>query len=289
MKKKAQYQYYTADDHLMKRGETMWRVCNSTGDVFKEPELVVFHALTGYNHENISENPYDENHIHFRSVRKAVKWIEEHEKKPKPDFEILSFKKVDQIYTKGTKNWYTWRGATVNINDALEDDSWHIHSVRRLSDGELFTVGDAIHIPASVNKRIHRITKFQLGTNGEIAVDTDNVSGYKFSVINSVSYKKQKLFTTEDGIDIYEKDNYYYYNTDDPDTNDPYSDWAEDRENRRIWTKFKTFSSKKVAQQYILMNKPCLSIQDILKCSAIEEYDLEDLKFWVQTKKLKLK
>jgi hypothetical protein len=269
MKKKAQYKYYTVDGHLMKRGETMWRVCNSTGDVFKEPELLVFHALTGYNHDNISENPYDENHIHFYSVRKAVKWIEENEGK-KADFEILSFLFQNRNIWSLTKDGgYSWNGyPTYPLSYLLKMNSYKIHSVKRLSDGEVFTVGDY-----TTGGTIKQFRKTELEVCGEkkedfihITYEHDledtNYPNFRDVQLISGFKKKQKLFTTEDGVDIYVGDKVWFVN---PDNN------YELQPNSYTVTKnwddsdmlSKVFSTKKAAEEYILMNKPCLSINDI--------------------------
>lgn len=65
------------------------------------------------------------------------------------------------------------------------------------------------------------------------------------------------LFTTKDGVGIYEGDKYWasvgfeiYY--------------SEAREGCNFKN---TFSTKKAAEEYVLMNKPCLSINEVLTIS----------------------
>lgn len=69
------YNYYTQDGHLMIEGETMWRICNSNGMLFKNIEDVHFHIHTGYNHFNPLLNPYAANHLHYFSKEEAERQL----------------------------------------------------------------------------------------------------------------------------------------------------------------------------------------------------------------------
>lgn len=86
--------------------------------------------------------------------------------------------------------------------------------------------------------------------------------------------KKEKLFCTEDGVNIYEGDKYWVART------DKYGilsmRWTSDLTpcvldphiipiDRDLYAKngCLRFSSEEAAEEYILMNKPCLSINDI--------------------------
>jgi hypothetical protein len=63
-----------------------------------------------------------------------------------------------------------------------------------------------------------------------------------------------KLFTTNDNVDIYRGDEYYSIN-----------DFWEitEHDTRIIINCNPTFSTKEAAKEYILMNKPCLSLNDV--------------------------
>ena len=65
------------------------------------------------------------------------------------------------------------------------------------------------------------------------------------------------LFTTEDGVDIYEGDRIYCIFSD-------FSIGFTGKLNFKPTTL--CFSSKERAEEYILMNKPCLSINDVNNC-----------------------
>lgn len=72
------------DGHLMKDDEVMWRICNSTGMLFKDVEKVIFHQATGYNHKYISNenqhskinlNPFAADHLHYFDKELAIEQL----------------------------------------------------------------------------------------------------------------------------------------------------------------------------------------------------------------------
>jgi hypothetical protein len=71
--------------------------------------------------------------------------------------------------------------------------------------------------------------------------------------------KKQKIFTSADGVDIFEGDKVYGVNFGFTGTFDTFQLEIAAKES---WFKF---STKEKAEEYILLNKPCLSINDLLK------------------------
>ncbi len=83
----------------------------------------------------------------------------------------------------------------------LNSGSWNIHSIKRLSDGEIFTVGD--------DCEFGKLTGFVLNGN---SIMTQTVSCKWSSCLQFLKKVKQPLFKTEDGVDIYEGDRYYYMN-----------------------------------------------------------------------------
>jgi hypothetical protein len=92
--------------------------------------------------------------------------------------------------------------------------------------------------------------------------------------LNNVEKVKQPLFTTEDGVDIFKGDKtYYVFNDLTPECNSGfkckwkvrggfYQNYQVNQGNEY----YKVFSTKEKAEEYILLNKPCLSINDILSC-----------------------
>lgn len=139
-----------------------------------------------------------------------------------------------------------------------------IHSVKRLSDGEIFTVGDNIQY-------YHKNTKIKsiyYNEHNQLSFKVEGVSAPLTGVFGTSKLDKVKevLFTTEDGVDIFEGDKYYSINAN-----------LKEKIQEIFTTKdtikscfYRYFSTKKAAEDYIIRNKPCLSIQDV---DSISEWD----------------
>jgi len=92
--------------------------------------------------------------------------------------------------------------------------------------------------------------------------------------------KKEKLFCTEDGVDIFEGDVYWKNNG-----------WLNVKifiaHNKMKVSDFnidKKFSTKEAAEEYVLMNKPCLSINNVLNLLEFDyskklKHNLRKIKF----------
>lgn len=158
------------------------------------------------------------------------------------DYEILSIYSGNTILNdSNVKTWEkfkVFRGA------------WNIHSAKRLSDGEIFTVGDKCKdVNTNCTTKVSEITL----KNTICFINGVN--------INWLEKVKQPLFTTEDGVDIYERDKYFEANL-----TYGVKSWTTEYPvyfNKDISKRI--FSTKEKAEEYILMNKPCLSISDVLK------------------------
>lgn len=207
------------------------------------------------------------------------------EKVEEKDYEILSFIcnqnfnsliKNDIISkTKVIGNNYIFEGKsqdgkkiTTNSSaeELLEYKQWSIYSVKRLSDGEIFTIGD--------NTTVGIINKISLQNNNikwPVAIYGDKSSAaLNFEDQREINkgnlllqHIKTPLFITEDGIDIFslhndvfwylKKSTFYLY---------------EKKKYQGNHFKYEPdielyFSAKEKAEEYILFNKPCLSLNDI--------------------------
>lgn len=115
---------------------------------------------------------------------------------------------------------------------------------------EIFTIGDKTNNGT--------ISKFELDSNGIRVFFEEKPKNYHVS-LNSLLKVQQKLFTTEDGVDIFEGDKIYSVNR----TNFQHYD-----NNRTVTHNFcrssvyKYFSTKEAAQKYINENKPLLITED---------------------------
>lgn len=139
-----------------------------------------------------------------------------------------------------------------------------IHAVRRLSDGEVFTIGDEVYffngeqMEPEVNSWIidHffiREKDGQLLARSKSHFEVEYIDNFLFKV-----KAKRPLFTTEDGKEIFEGEIYY--------------EISENYELRQsVASGFKVsekhtknyFSTKEKAEEWVLINRPCLSVKDL--------------------------
>jgi hypothetical protein len=148
-----------------------------------------------------------------------------------------------------------WKILDTNISDNLKQS---ISSVKRLSDGEIFTIGDELTEGT--------ILRFYLSDyNDGIYLDTKKISDnnihsyYGLPLDKWVKYK-QPLFTTEDGVDIYEYDAIWVVSSN---FNTIYTTAFSNKYGNSKTAYKIVFSNKKAAEEYILWNKPCLSLNDV--------------------------
>ena len=124
--------------------------------------------------------------------------------------------------------------------------NWSIHSIKNLKTDEIFTVEDE-----TTKGKIIRI-EICANTFG-LYTDLHNC----WNGLNTISKVKRKpLFKTEDGVNIYENNIVYSVNKS--------FDLNRNVAEITVFNNCKVFSTKEAAKEYILMNKPCLSINEIL-------------------------
>lgn len=136
------------------------------------------------------------------------------------------------------------------INGLLACKDNYIHSVKRLSDFEVFTIGD----------KCKDINTNCITTVSEITLK-DTICFINGVNINYLKKVKQPLFTTEDGVDVYPEGR---ISTVLSNTMELYTIDGLAGKNTTPVKGFKYFSTKEAAEEYILMNKSCLSVQDVL-------------------------
>lgn len=179
-------------------------------------------------------------------------------------YEILSIENnYSDIYvleSDGMYHFHNYPGKsdqdlTVSINRInIPGSGFKIYSIKRLSDGEIFSIGDKVD---GTSYKSVTITSIDLNPDCTVQVQFNHEDeGIDFKKAKKV---KQKLFTTHDNVDIYEGDTYH-------------SIWfesfsyvgnyvAEVINSRFSNENCKTFSTKEKALDYIAMNKPCLSLE----------------------------
>lgn len=201
-----------------------------------------------------------------------------------PEFWELVVKKNYEILTVNpSKNHtgYPDKKAIVLWNTCYKDFKyWEIHSVKRLSDGEIFTIGDKVN-DKDINYVTFTIERIRLTDSENIKFDLFHINQNKhylshYYKIDSFVKVKQPLFTTEDGVDIKEGDVFYgvwkdckgqasHLNSDQPNV-------ATLKSNSDGMF---TFSTKEAAETFINLRKPYLSNFDVLKeidnCTDIQQ------------------
>ena len=170
-------------------------------------------------------------------IIKGEDWQEVVEK----DYEILSFITIESELIKYKD---------LDIDDDLNCDKYlKIYSVKR-KDGEIFTIGDKTNFGL--------ISKIVINNNSLSFYFEQKSCGYNLQTL----IKWKPLFTTEDGVDIFKNINKYYtpiYIVDKAlNIRHCEKDFSvKPSEN------VKYFFNKEKAEEYILMNKPVLSLKEI--------------------------
>lgn len=129
----------------------------------------------------------------------------------------------------------------------------------------------------------YNIIKFEI-INNELKIFQEqhiNSSKYKPLLIQDLIKVKQPLFKTEDGKEIYEGDN--TFGIDEKYQFLKFNGWVW-KKNESPNKLHKHFSTKEKAEEYIIMNKPCLSINDVLSVGQRVIVDEGKLKQIVKSK-----
>lgn len=201
------------------------------------------------------------------------------EVKPK-EWEITSFNLKDSltIRPRGKSGlfYYDREGHNEFTEESLlTNRAYEIYSVKRLSDGVEFKIGDKVECP---NGKVQPIQYF---VNDGYSKWVGIVNKFEAGGPHNISQlqKIEKLFTTEDGVDIYEGDNFVFVDKQTLETT-LYQFAKKGGIYKSVHCKY--FSTKERAEDYILMNKPCLSMKDVLsirgeKNLCIYNLDLKNL------------
>ena len=177
------------------------------------------------------------------------------------DYEILCIKH------KKSKCFYR---NSINLRNL---NLYDIHSVKRLSDGEVFTVGDRINHYGEYAKNEFSTKTYTLK---EIYfIEENKLTFYVGKSFNlgaiSASKYKLPLFTTEDGVDIFKNTKFWYID------NFIIKTYIT-REFSEIESSYKKFSTKEKAEEYILLNKPCICLKDLIEAFFPKDYNFNNRK-----------
>lgn len=155
---------------------------------------------------------------------------------------------------------------------------WRIRSVKRLSDGEVFTIGDTIDFDGIKKARLLEI-EFETAPKdkgtGKLCFVNDCINLGKWWSINELTKVKTLILSTEDGVDIYVGDRFWFIERYDYTI---FNAEAISSIGKSPSTKY--FSTEEAAQKYVLKNKPCLSFDDVKRALSLnlnESITLMDL------------
>lgn len=217
---------------------------------------------------------------------KKYKLIKEYPGSPKLGTELTP--KVDKE-NSNTNNFY-WEGSWFNPNDfseywkeVIEKDyeilisrvvPQEILSVKRLSDGEVFSVGDLIKTPYT---KCTPIVRFQNPEGNEYFIEIS--SG--FTRLLLLEKVKQPIFLTHDGKDIFEGDEVYWVKKD---------SFAYDSFYAMPGMKFFSdlnayFLTREQAEDYIKRNKVLFTTEDGVSIKKGDTYYFVNTDFSIQTMK----
>ncbi len=199
------------------------------------------------------------------------------EKVVKLDYEILEFtsKYSGCVAIKNKKGTYD-SDNFFNMGESilLSDNRSIITKVKRLSDGEIFTVGD-ICKPKNYTENAYPITRIEIIRNNILRINSRNW----YLDIESLEHSKPVLFTTEDNIDIVEGEKYYSLLENYQIIPNICNKHGISLNRKEV----KYFFSKEKAEEYIIMNKPCISIKE-LDLLSIKSWNITELKKLVKSK-----
>jgi hypothetical protein len=220
----------------------------------------------GYISTSISENTHYWNHNWFQPSDYPNYWEEVVEK----DYKILSFINIDTkievilhdngLYCSTASHSYEDQGK-LTLEECLSEKCLAIYKVKRF-DGEIFTVGDKCQPKNHGLDNSYPITNFEfIFNNNAFRVNSQNW----YLDINSIKHSKKPLFTTADGVDIFEGDEYYElydFNgcikkiTPSKAIKDGDEDYTCEQTE---WY----FSTREKAEEHIYWNEPVLSLNEV--------------------------
>lgn len=183
---------------------------------------------------------------------------------------IEKFKQSQPLSSNGGKDWEILErknqsGAIhyeskVESNRMLyENAGCTIYKVKILSDNSIWTVGDETHLGKIIKFEIH---------DGQLFWWNENTWYYLHQLIKPPEPIKEVLFTTVDGKDIRDDDNYWQVGG-----NFEISGYMAFLGSKYSpsYTR-RSFSTEGTAKYFCLMNRPSLSVKEVLKLYAESDY-----------------
>lgn len=202
------------------------------------------------------------------------KYPEYWQKVVEKDYEIYSYRGLytQSIYRLHTSGMYVnENGVSMDFKQKNWKQAYSIHSLKRLSDGEVFTVGDNILHKNPVSNRKGQIKYFEI-VSDKIFVHTNSFN----TPLVYIELDNKHLFTTDDGVDIYVGDVYFelaltftpkfrfaiYYEIGRSNIRYNYNTFHGKKKLNELGRYY--FRSKSLAEEFAILRNPCLSINDCI-------------------------
>lgn len=201
------------------------------------------------------------------------------------EYEILSFRldSNGSILDKHENGKYGLGGGYYTAEDILSGDpkrvdwciaekeyGYSIYSIKRLSDGVVFTVGDRISGFTYTDRPLLGIEQDGDSVWFSQKDDANTSIGGTTTLEDAEPYFKTPLLTTVDGKVLFKGDTFWHV--------DPQLEIGEGLLSIDKFTKlegYKEFSTKELAKEYVLRNTPCLSLNDLLDVwEADKDFDV---------------
>jgi hypothetical protein len=191
-------------------------------------------------------------------------WLDSTEKVIEKDFEIMTFDYKGDLYKKNEQGYATETSFTHSLESHLEDGVSKVHAVKRLSDGEIFTVGDKFKANIGGSDVVRTIKSIRVDGNIiKIYQENGDLSNRKGSgIFHQIKKVKQPILTTEDGVPVYSYNsvqhwvingNYEYA----LELCRSYVDLVRDSPET-----YKLFSTEAAAREYVRKNTPLFTTED---------------------------
>lgn len=169
-------------------------------------------------------------------------------------------------------------GHIVDVGDTDDTASHYpIHSVKRLSDGEVFSVGDEVENGGVVRK----IENFFISPNIDVLyAETNNNHAWRFMDLKKAE-KPKPLFMDVKGNGVFVGDRFYSV------TDDFEIIWSDAISGIHLTPQIisRSFRLSGDAEEYILLNKPLLSVNDVKKIANAARFhnraDRTEEDYWV--------
>jgi hypothetical protein len=201
----------------------------------------------------------------FSSSRITVEQFKE-SKQPKPEWEIIGYAyplgTIDQIDTSVIGPFhYNWNNAVVR--------DYPIHSVKRLSDGEMFSIGDKVWPNLTIKSfYFPKEHEARYGECSLAVIFEEPHANYCFKDLKH----RAPIFTSDNLVEYYEGEmkDIYCLN----DAGSWHIDFHPEYYPQLKGSYNKFFSTREAAEEYILFNKPLLSLNEIESIGQISDADV---------------